>query len=749
MAAFTVILRKALLASACVASLAGAPALAQSVEPVASPQSDVPDDEAEIVVTAQRRESSLQNVAATLAVVTGAELTRSGVNDSQNLQNLVPGLVVAREIGMSNQLFIRGVGNNLLGISSGNSVATYIDGVYIPNSNQSFQVFNDVERVEVLKGPQAVLYGRNATGGALLITSRAPSDTFEGSGDISYGNYNTILARGSVSGPLAGDVLTARVSGQYGKRDAYGINLFSGRGQDFEKSWAIKGAIKYEPSTSFSVTVGADYSRLITGDFAKSTNITSWAYVATSPSQYTPDPRARYTNIDSYQPSRDRGVHGTVVADVGIGKLTSVTSYRKYEVGPYFADSDGVAQNLSLAPGFQVYFNGNFIGSKQFYHETFLATPSDKPFRATVGGNYFNEDAIDKSRPFQGAFNYNDRALKAHAWSVYADLSYDVVPRLTLNAGARYSYEKKRYAQTKVLANAAGQPTGFGATVANADSWNSFTPKFSLEYRPQDGVLLYASATKGFKSGGFNETDPTNSFNPETIWGYEVGIKSRPTSDLTANFSAFYYDYKDLQVQQIIFPSYIRLIKNASSAAIYGAEAELTYRPSRGLKFGANLAYLHGEYGDLNLCVDALGACTITVGGATVLNPATNLNLKGNTIARAPTLSTLFSADYKADLGNGAISIHGEATYRSRTYFSPYQLDIQSSSPYWLANSSIRYDLPGDRVSVSAYVQNIFDKVYFTHVATVARFLGPIDGLPQYVHYGAPRTYGVRLGVTF
>jgi iron complex outermembrane receptor protein len=167
------------------------------------------------------------------------------------------------------------------------------------------------------------------------------------------------------------------------------------------------------------------------------------------------------------------------------------------------------------------------------------------------------------------------------------------------------------------------------------------------------------------------------------------------------------------------------------------------------LRLGANVAVLHGTYGNLNLCVDALGPCTIVQGGVTVLNPATNLNLKGNTIARAPKLSSLLFADYKVDVGEGSLSLHGEAAYRSRTYYSPYQLKIQSSDPYWLFNANLRYDFPGNKYFVSVYGQNLFDKVYFTHVATVARFLGPIDGLPQYVHYGPPRTYGVRVGVSF
>lgn len=702
----------------------------------------------EIVVTAQRRESSAQDVSASINVVSGDLVERAGIVSTQDLPAMVPGLVVSRDIGLSTQIFIRGIGNNLLGMGSGNSVATYVDGVYIPNSVQVFQSFNDIDRIEVLKGPQAVLYGRNATGGAMLVSTRKPTFDPELRADVSYGNYNAFQVRASASGAL-GDRVAGRLSAQFSERDGYSKSLTSGNDQDYEDLKAIRGEILFEATDTLTLRFAADYVDLKSGDFKKGVNPDGWMYQLSSMDQYSPDPRARYQQFDSSQPSTDGGARISVDWQSPWGNLTSVTSYRNFEVGPVYFDNDAIGIPMTIAGmPFQISFNGNVLKSDQIYHESFLATDPTRPLRAIVGFNYFDESASDFSNRYAGfALGRHYRELESEAYSVYADLSYDITDALTAVVGARYSHEKKEYSQATL-------DTTTNARIDYAENdgdWSQVTPRFGLEYKPSADSLLYVNATKGFKSGGFNESDPLNIFDPEEIWAYEAGAKVNWNNWLRTNVSAFYYEYEDLQVQQIVIPSFARLIRNAASADIYGLDFEAVARVTPSLTLGGSFGYLSSKYGDFEVCIDLLGPCVIDGPDGQMLNPVSNVNVKGNELANAPEWTGALFAEYVFDWLPlpGELSIRADASYRSDMYFSPYEADIHKSDDNWLIGGEARYESADGGWYVAAYGRNLTDELYETWIANVARFLGPGDGAPRYVSWGAPRTYGVRFGVRF
>lgn len=739
--------RIAVIASALLAHGMMVPATASP--PEVAPQNASVVGLEEILVTAQRRESSAQDVGASLSVLSSDFIEKAAVRDTADLAVVVPGLVVSRDIGLTTQIFVRGVGNNLLGIASGNSVATYVDGVYIPNSVQVFQSFNDVERVEVLKGPQAVLYGRNSTGGALLISSKRPEFTPSMAADIAFGNYDAMQVRATATGPLLDNRVAGRISAQYSDRDGYSKSLSSGRDQDFEELRAFRAELLFNANDSLEVRLAGDYVDLKSGEFKKGVNPDGWMYQLSSPDQYSPDPRGRYQQFDSSQPSTDGGVRIIVDWQTRFGKVQSVTSYRDFEVGPVFFDNDSIGVPMTIAGlPFQIAFVGNEIKSEQFYHETYLATATDKRLRAIVGFNYFDENSSDFSNRYVGfAIARNDRQLDGKAYSAYVDLSFDITPSLTAIAGARYSYEEKRYSQTG-LSTATNAPISFAE---NEGDWSEVTPRFGIEYRPDDRTLVYATATNGFKSGGMNEANPLNVFDPETIWSYEAGVKHDWSGAFRTNLSAFYYDYKDLQVQQIIIPSFTRLIRNAASAELYGVDLEIAARPAEALTLGASISYLHSEYGDFEVCIDLLGPCTITGPDGPILNPDSNVNVKGNQLANAPELTAGFFAEtnFKVASVPGQFSVSLNASYRSDMYFTPYETAIHESDSYWLLGAEARYESEDGRWFVSAFGRNLTDELYETWIANVARFLGPGDGAPRYVGWGAPRTYGLRLGVNF
>lgn len=692
----------------------------------------------EILVTAERRETSAQDISAAIQVISGDSLAEVGIVDTENLQVRVPGLVTSRLGGPTQRPYLRGIGNDLYGIASGNSVATYVDGVYVPNSTQSFQAFNDLERIEVLKGPQAVLYGRNATGGTIVITSKKPEFTFGANGDISYGNYNDFQVRAGVTGPIS-EKVAVRVAAQYLDRDGFGKNLPSGKDQDFFKNLAIRASVLAELTENLTALVAVDYSDLKTGDYVKTPNPDAWNYQATV-GQYIEDPWLRYGNHDSYAPLKDAGIRLRLDWKTGIGDITSITSYRKFKYGPFFYDNDDVGMPLSLptVPPFvlgELWVNGSVQESKQFSHETYLATDPNAPLSMIVGASVFLETAEERQRSIFFAYRYSDRFLDNPAYAAYADFKYKLSDTLTLNAGARYSYEKKDYSLTPLIVDAAGNITGEGVTLAGKSSWKQFTPRFGVEFRPGDDILLFATATRGFKSGGFNTDDPTNEFSPEDIWSYEGGFKAQ-WGGLTTNLSAFYYDYSNLQVQQVLLPSGKSIVTNAASAKIYGLDGEIAWRVSDSFRVGTTFAVMHSEYGDLTLFNDLLAV-------------PTNVSVKGNTLKRAPKLTALTYADYRTPIGSGELSVHGEAAYRSRTYYTPFQDTPHSQPGFWLFNANIKYSFADDRHSISVFGQNLTNKLYATSIEDVARFLGPLDGAPLYTHYGPPRTYGVRYGFKF
>lgn len=693
----------------------------------------------EIIVTAERRETSVQDLSASIQVLSGDSLAEVGIVDTENLQVLVPGLVTSRLGGPTQRPYLRGIGNDLYGIASGNSVATYVDGVYVPNSTQSFQAFNDLERVEVLKGPQAVLYGRNATGGAILVTSKKPDFTFGAKGDISYGNYNDFQVRGAVTGPLS-ERVAARLSVQYLDRDGFGKNLPSGKDQDFFRNFAIKGSVLADLTENFTALITLDYSKIKTGDYVNTPNQNAWNYQATT-GQYIDDPWLRYGNHDSYAPLDDKGVRLRLDWHTGFGDITSITSYRKFKYGPFTYDNDGVGQLLSLPTTpptvlGELWVNGSVQKSEQFSHETYLTTDSNRPLSMIVGASVFLETAEEYQRSIFFAYRYSDRTLNNPAYAAYADFRYRVSDAISLTAGARYSFEKKTYSLTPLIVDAGtGDIIGKDVKITGKSDWGQFTPRFGIEYRPTEDVLLFATATRGFKSGGFNTDDPTNEFEPEDIWSYEGGVKSQ-WGELTANLSAFYYDYSNLQVQQVLLPSGKSIVTNAASAKIYGLDGELAFRVTPDFKIGTNFAAMHSEYGALTLFND-------------LLTVPTNVSVQGNVLKRAPKFSALTYFDYWKTIGSGELSVHGEAAYRSRTYYTPFQDTPHSQPTFWLFNANVKYSFDNGRQSISLYGQNLTNKLYATSIEDVARYLGPIDGAPLYTHYGPPRTYGVRYGFSF
>lgn len=711
----------------------------------------------EVVVTGQKRTSTVQNTAATVNVLTAQTLAAQGVTGSTGLQFSTPGLVISQDLGLQTQIFIRGIGSNLQGIGTGNSVATYVDGVYIPNSIASSQQFTDVERIEVLKGPQATLYGRNATGGAISIVTAEPKMRFGGAVDVDYGNYNELTTHLLVNVPLIADRLALSVATQTTRHDGYVRNLYDGKDLNYEDVKGVRLGLKAVVSDNAYLVLRGDYTDILESDVYKAMPSTSYYYLTPPstlanpvPNWYTSDPRAVYYNTDNRNPGKDRGVSGTLHWTTPLGAITSVTSERWFNAGPIFADNDQTPV-YPVVFGVSLDTEGSTQASSSFYHETYLTTSMSGPLNFVVGANYF----FDREHQHDVSVTaISNEYARTSAWSTYIDGGYDLSSTIRLVGGVRYSSETKNFTRQAIF------PTTL-APVANKATFNNVSPRAGIEIRPHSGLLLYFTATNGFKSGGFNQSNALNTFSPEKIWAYEGGLKTRFWNGRgRIATSGFYYDYKDIQVLQYVLTtlpgqtvaSLQQLITNAAAAKVYGWDLDGDIAVTDRLTAGGGFSLLHSEFGHALFCDPRVGSCAPAAGATFVAN---RQDVAGNPLARAPDVTGNLYAEYKIPTPlPGQLKFRVDTAYRGTTYYTVFKSDYYKSSPYWLVSANLRYD--SDRFwFVEAYVKNLANTLAITNEINSSPIYSTttgalIYGTPaSFNRYAAPRTYGLRVGAKF
>lgn len=716
-----------------------------------------PDIKAEIVVTATRAATPVQRTPITMQVLSSDRLQQSGAVDTRALQTVVPGLTFTTgNVGQS-LVFMRGIGTTVLGLGAGASVATYVDGVYMSNQQQALQKFANIERIEVLKGPQATLYGRNATAGSILIVTREPSQTFGVEADASYGNYDAVTLRMSATGPIS-DTVSALFSVLYAGREGYGRNVTYDRRIDSDEFVGFRGAVRFEPSDLVSITVRGDYGDRKFSDFVKDMNPDSLLYRFVSPRDYLANPREARGNVLNKSKSQDAGITATVRADLGFADLNSVTSYRKFKSGPTFVDLDA-NDGPFLASGAAQQIYGDTLDSRQFYHETYISTDRSRSLFVTAGGNYHSERADQYvfrpllfSFPGPGSIPQTFfRELRDDTWALFVDGGVTVAPGLRLTAGIRYSHDKKVYTQDNKFP-IAGVPAGVLSGRRVDESWS---PKFGIDYRVTPDIFLYASATTGFKSGGFAENDPRNTFEPEKIWSYEGGFKSSFWDRRARlNVAVFRADYTDLQVQQIeTGTAVVRRVSNAESAKITGVDFEAGIRPVQGLWLNLVGEYLNTKMGNASLCAPHL-PCSgpLPPFNAGILNP------RGHALPNAPEWSLTGSVDYEVPVARGKLTLHSDLAYRSRAYFNYFEMaelpnGVEISQPaHAILNAQAQYvDRSG--WSVALFGQNLTNKLVRSWQDVISQYTATaplVDlGTVATTRFAPPRTYGVRFGFKY
>lgn len=674
----------------------------------------------DIVVTAQRREERLQEIPAAITAMSGEDLIKANVLTTEDLGKVTPGFYFGRSNFVS-QPTIRGIGTR--GANAGDESVTpiFIDGVYQPFQFASLFSFNNVERIEVLKGPQSILYGRNATGGAINIITATPSIDPKLKLRASYGNFDTvdISAYASAgSGRVAGDVAV-----NYYDDNGYVRDLVSGGKTADRTSFGIRSKLHAELGEQMTATLALGYMKAndrtganqpINGN-TLATQPPATALFATRKWESAVDiePRAR---LKQYAASL------TLRYDMDALAITSITGYQDNSYG-FAVDSD--ASTLNSA-GF-----GGTITSESLYQELYAQSNNDGPFEWLVGGVYFHDDSAFRDLTVYAGGNVaqqSDSFLGTKSFAIYGQGTYDFTDQLSLIAGLRYTTEKKDYIFQRY------RPTALTTPVARAN-FDKLTPSVTLRFQASRDLQVYGRYSQAFKSGLFNSTAapvPANDprpVQPETTTQYEIGIKSDPAHWLRLNLAAYYTDYKDLQLTARDAVLNTPILTNAAKAKIKGIELDAQIRPVSNFGFTVALSLLDGEYRDFG----AGQAFDPRPGGG---NVALITDLSGNTLPKAPSTMLSLSSDYSFPAFGGDIVINGNLSYQSRVFWDPGNRISQGG--YTLLGGDIGWRSPDERISITLYGQNLTNKYYSVG--------GNIGTAASHMAMGRPRSYGIRLG---
>ncbi len=542
-------------------------ALAQSNDaPAASPAYS---GSAEIVVTAQRRSERLQDIPATISALDSEALASAGVVDIGNVGPRVPGFYTGGFGTARPQLYIRGIGTRQFDPGSESSVGVFVDESYLGRTGGVLSSLRDIERVEVLKGPQGTLYGRNTIGGAVNVITKGPTDYLSAEAEASYGNFDYMDVFGAISGPIAGNALKGRLAVWKSDRDGYITNLATGAHPQGLDNFGGRLRLEINPSDNVKIDLigeimrdeGRSFQGVSVGNAGDPTNTLLGSNV--NDPTFSDNPFKQYYNVD---PMFDRNIDaftGKVEIDLGGASLVSVTSYRKLKYSDLRdfdnTDLDVISQEtaerskqwsqevrLVSDPGGSLSIGGlvdwilgvYYYDDKSFHSDTFDYGPD-----SVIG-----EGAVDTTFG-----NYNTESI-----AVFGQATFHITPQLDLTLGGWYTEDKKS-ADLGGITNDAAPLVSANFLVENPKvKFTSFDPKVTLSFRPNRDINVYASYSQGFKSGGYQYTPLTaeqagSVFDPEQIDAYEAGIKTVLGGGIArVNAAIFYYDYKDLQVSTVV-----------------------------------------------------------------------------------------------------------------------------------------------------------------------------------------------------
>ena len=671
----------------------------------------------EVVVTAQKRSESAQTVPISLTAFSGETLESLGVQETRDLPLVTPGLVISQI--SSAQITLRGVSTSNLNLSGDPGVGVYLDDVYIARASAAFQDFFDTDRIEVLRGPQGTLFGRNTPGGVISIYSRAPSFESDGKLTATYGSEDLLRVEGAFGGAIVDDFLAGRIAFVRERRDGWLTNLFDNDDVDDKDLTSVRIGFRLQPSEAVSMVLRADYSKdKGTGSVFKATK----PGLANAIGGVSPIGRRDAINANDRftKDTRNKGASLRVNWDFAENwTLSSITGYRVHET----ADT-GDLDDTQL----QTAYFDNLSYSRTLQQELQVTSTSVEGLDWVAGVFAWWEDAdatLDFPFPLFGIRPLTLSDIETFSIAGFFQGSYYVTEKARITAGLRYTKDDKEFVRNFSLI-----PVFSNAIDTSSRKDSAWTPRVGIDYFFRDDVMGYVNYTRGFKSGGFNGAGRQPNYSPEYVNAVEAGVKSTLLDGrLRLNAAAFHYDYKDVQALRIVQAG--SAIDNAASGTIKGGEIELTAAPTERLGLRIGLSYLDARY-DEYLTNDPLA------------NNAP-VDLTGKTFPRSPEWTVNAAINYTAPLpGGGSLDFGADSQNRSEVFFDQFNRADVGEKSISILNARVTYRDAGGKWRISAYGRNLSDKFYTESRFAIAELGGTVLGV-----VAPPRNYGLEVGYEF
>ncbi len=699
----------------------------------------------EVVVTATKRAESVQEIPLAVTALGSDMLEERGITDIASMAASVPGLHFGQS-GNNTRITVRGIGTENTTVTGDPGVAFHIDGVYQSRSSAGNALFFDLARVEVLRGPQGTLYGRNATGGSINLISNAPEDEFGAQFEVQLGDYEQQRYRGVLNAPLIDGKLLSRISAQYLDRDGWYEDLTPGADDlSDEDSLDFRGQLLWLPTDTMDLTLNVNYA---------SREGTGWGVKAIGPypepppvfvprllqENATPNPDDEWdlrTNGLSDRDNERAGVYLTFNWDLGAMAFKSISAWQDNDVDTV---RDADLSDADILDEFSIQ------ESTQYSQEFQLTSTDSGPWEWLVGLYWLSEETDAdfwftdmgeglSSYPFfptidvgleQESYFGNRSTTDVDSFGAFGQASYSITDDIKLTAGIRYTEDEK---ESDIFRKEFTQAQG--TSFKKDEDWDEVTWKLGADWFVTDESLLYASVSTGFKSGGFLQIEAADPYDEETVIAYEIGSKNRFFDNrLQANISAYYYEYDDMQLRTI--RDLASVVDNAGESEIMGLEMEFTARPTDALELSANFAFQDTEFTDYFTDDPQIPGQLLE-------------DLSGNELPRAPETTVNLAAAYTWDFAYGSLRASVDYFWSDEVYFSAFNREIESEDSYHRTGARLLFNSADDTWYVAAAVSNIEDDEVASQIALGEATLGTADNVQWY----APRMWTVTAGYYF
>jgi iron complex outermembrane receptor protein len=702
----------------------------------------------EIVVTASKRDSKLQDIAGAANVIGGDLITAGGVQTVRDMTVAVPNLSIGDQFGFA-RVFIRGIGMTSIDIGGEGSVAFLQDGAIVPRPAAQLMGMFDLSQIEVLRGPQGTLYGRGATAGAINLVTNKPGDVLGGYLSTTVGNFGLQSVEGAIDVPMS-DQLGMRFAAKNVQRDGYGSNLFSGDEVDDQDAQSYRLTFAYDSGANLKGSLSMQYYEEDDKNYA-------FHYFGPSAGSSGTLPLAvpilggktvSQVGGDIYDINSDQEAINTrdgqmlnLNLSYDISDSLSVTSTTSKQKMDRFLRDDLDSTDANL------FGQNNYTEESESFTQEFVLNYAAGDMEFLAGAMYLREDLFGKvfvpltnvcallapatcgtaigDGLNSGMYEQNGD-VNITAYGAYAEMTYSIADNLRVIAGLRYNNEDREGTGSFIFSAA-----GLDLPTAKEKGWSDVTPRLTLQYEPSEEMMLYATYTEAFKSGVINTGSLDAPLDPETVDAIEVGVKgSNENKSLTYAVTAFYYDYQNLQISFVNEASTVTTV-NAAEAENYGAEIELKAQFNDAFSVDFFATYLRAEYKEF-INADYGNSFSLT-------------DLSGNTLPNAPEFTAKLGLSYEAQLGSGMIRARAEIYHQDEVFFTEWNRPDAYQDSYELLNASVDYAFNNSGWGVSVWGKNLTgEEIISNNIITAALY--------DYLRVGSvmpPRTFGATVQYDF